>query len=272
VWERIRADVIGGMSYRRAGLKWDTEWRTIASRARREGWARNVLEAERDRTLLLEDTARALSAAPAEEALLAQARRALADALDRGEAKDVRELALAVRALTPARRREAEPEAAGRGRARRAAVAGAGARCAEAAGAGGGRVGLADLGVHGRAGRGQDAGGGGVAGRLAQDSPGARFALVAPTLHDVREVMVEGESGLVNLPRAGRPRWEASRRRLRWANGAVAQGFRRRTRRACAGRSSMRPGRTSSAPGGTRGRCCRCCGWGCGWAGRRGCC
>ena len=60
---------------------------------------------------------------------------------------------------------------------------------------------------------------------VAQASSGARLALVAPTLHDVREVLVEGESGLRGLPRPGRPRWEASRRRLVWPNEAVAQGF-----------------------------------------------
>lgn len=53
-----------------------------------------------------------------------------------------------------------------------------------------------------------------------------RFALVGPTLHDVREVMVEGPSGLKALPeRSKRPRWEAGRRRLVWPNGSVAHAF-----------------------------------------------
>jgi phage terminase large subunit-like protein len=55
-----------------------------------------------------------------------------------------------------------------------------------------------------------------------------RIALVGPSLHDVREVMVEGPSGLCALPRyriGGRPRWETSRRRLVWPNGAVAMAF-----------------------------------------------
>src|SRR5690606_34136487 len=53
-----------------------------------------------------------------------------------------------------------------------------------------------------------------------------RLALVGPTLHDVREVMVEGPSGVrsLALPEQ-RPRWETSRRRLLWANGAVAYAF-----------------------------------------------
>ena len=54
-----------------------------------------------------------------------------------------------------------------------------------------------------------------------------RVALVGPTLHDVREVMVEGPSGLLalsqRLPRSDWPRWEASRRRISWPNGSVAQ-------------------------------------------------
>lgn len=52
-----------------------------------------------------------------------------------------------------------------------------------------------------------------------------RMALVGPSLHDVREVMIDGPSGLRHLPGRERPRWEASRRRLIWANGAVAYSF-----------------------------------------------
>lgn len=57
---------------------------------------------------------------------------------------------------------------------------------------------------------------------------GGRIALVGQSLHDVREVMIEGPSGLRALPRysfGGRPRWEASRRRLVWPNGATATAF-----------------------------------------------
>ncbi|MGV8929668.1 MAG: DNA-packaging protein [Brevundimonas sp.] len=55
-----------------------------------------------------------------------------------------------------------------------------------------------------------------------------RIALVGQSLHDVREVMIEGPSGIRALPRyglGGRPRWEASRRRLVWSNGAVGMVF-----------------------------------------------
>jgi hypothetical protein len=52
------------------------------------------------------------------------------------------------------------------------------------------------------------------------------LALLGPTLHDVREVMIEGPSGLRAMSGTHfRPRWETSRKRLVWPNGAVAQAF-----------------------------------------------
>ncbi|TAH69294.1 MAG: ATP-binding protein [Rhodopseudomonas palustris] len=54
----------------------------------------------------------------------------------------------------------------------------------------------------------------------------ARIALVGETEHDVREVMIEGVSGLLAVhPRQQRPSWQPSRKRLQWPNGAVAQAF-----------------------------------------------
>lgn len=54
----------------------------------------------------------------------------------------------------------------------------------------------------------------------------ARVALVGPALADVREVMIEGPSGLMACAAPDRrPRWEASRRRLVWPNGALAFAF-----------------------------------------------
>lgn len=51
-------------------------------------------------------------------------------------------------------------------------------------------------------------------------------ALVGETMDQVREVMVFGESGLMACsPPDRRPVWEATRRRLVWPNGAVAQAF-----------------------------------------------
>jgi phage terminase large subunit-like protein len=56
--------------------------------------------------------------------------------------------------------------------------------------------------------------------------PVARIALVGETFADVRDVMIEGPSGLLGIPERGRrPVWSPSRRRLTWPNGAVAQAF-----------------------------------------------
>src|SRR5271157_5015342 len=50
-----------------------------------------------------------------------------------------------------------------------------------------------------------------------------RLALVAPTAADARNVMVEGESGILAIsPPWDRPRYEPSKRRLTWPNGAIA--------------------------------------------------
>lgn len=53
-----------------------------------------------------------------------------------------------------------------------------------------------------------------------------RFALVARTAADVRDVIVEGESGIMNVtPPSERPLYEPSKRRLTWPNGNVATCF-----------------------------------------------
>jgi predicted phage terminase large subunit-like protein len=53
-----------------------------------------------------------------------------------------------------------------------------------------------------------------------------RIALVARTAADVRDVLVEGESGILAIHRADeRPAWEPSRRRLTWPNGAIATTY-----------------------------------------------
>lgn len=56
---------------------------------------------------------------------------------------------------------------------------------------------------------------------LARSGRAGRIALIGPTFHDVREVMIEGQSGLRSLAYE-RPIYEASRRRLVWRNGAQA--------------------------------------------------
>jgi len=60
---------------------------------------------------------------------------------------------------------------------------------------------------------------------LAETTPGIRIALVAATLPEARNVMVEGESGILAVapPGDGRPKYEASLRRVTWKNGAQAQ-------------------------------------------------
>jgi phage terminase large subunit-like protein len=61
---------------------------------------------------------------------------------------------------------------------------------------------------------------------IAESDPNARIALVGETEHDVREVMIEGVSGLLAVhPGMARPQWVSSRRRVEWDNGAVAQAF-----------------------------------------------
>jgi phage terminase large subunit-like protein len=52
---------------------------------------------------------------------------------------------------------------------------------------------------------------------------GRRIALVASTAADARDVMIEGDSGLLAIsPDGERPDYQPSKRRLTWPNGAVA--------------------------------------------------
>ncbi len=58
-----------------------------------------------------------------------------------------------------------------------------------------------------------------------RDEP-ARIALVGKTINDVRNVMIEGVSGLLAIhPDQERPQFEPSKRRLTWPTGAVAELF-----------------------------------------------
>lgn len=56
-----------------------------------------------------------------------------------------------------------------------------------------------------------------------------RIALVAPTAADARDVMVEGESGILSLyahlPERDRPVYYPSKRRVVWPNGAIATTY-----------------------------------------------
>ncbi|MGD9828788.1 MAG: DNA-packaging protein [Hyphomicrobiaceae bacterium] len=56
--------------------------------------------------------------------------------------------------------------------------------------------------------------------------PATRIALVGETLDQVRSVMIDGVSGLLAIhPPHQRPVYEATKRRLIWPNGAIAQLF-----------------------------------------------
>jgi phage terminase large subunit-like protein len=59
------------------------------------------------------------------------------------------------------------------------------------------------------------------------EPPVGRIALVGETYADVRDVMIEGVSGLLSIHhrRADRPVWRPSNRKLEWPNGAIAQAF-----------------------------------------------
>jgi phage terminase large subunit-like protein len=53
-----------------------------------------------------------------------------------------------------------------------------------------------------------------------------RIGLIAPTGPDGRDIMVEGESGILAIsPPDDRPSWEPSKKKLTWRNGAVAHVF-----------------------------------------------
>ena len=53
-----------------------------------------------------------------------------------------------------------------------------------------------------------------------------RIAFIAQTPADVRDVMIEGESGILAVsPPDNRPVYEPSKRRLTWPNGAIATAF-----------------------------------------------
>lgn len=58
---------------------------------------------------------------------------------------------------------------------------------------------------------------------------GRRIALVGPTASDVRDIMIEGSSGIMSLYASHRaderPLYEPSKRRITWPNGAVATAY-----------------------------------------------
>ena len=54
----------------------------------------------------------------------------------------------------------------------------------------------------------------------------SRMALIGPTFADVRDVMIEGDSGILAIsPDRDMPKYEVSRRRIIWPNGSTALVF-----------------------------------------------
>ena len=54
----------------------------------------------------------------------------------------------------------------------------------------------------------------------------SRIGLIGATAADVRDVMIEGPSGLLTIsPKHDRPLYEPSKRRLTWNNGAIASAY-----------------------------------------------
>ena len=61
---------------------------------------------------------------------------------------------------------------------------------------------------------------------MARDTPGVRIALIGATMDDVRHVMVEGGSGIMNLSGStDRPTYAPSLKRLLWPNGSMAMCY-----------------------------------------------
>jgi phage terminase large subunit-like protein len=61
---------------------------------------------------------------------------------------------------------------------------------------------------------------------LAETGAARRIGLIGATASDVRDTMIEGESGiLATAPAWNRPQFEPSKRRLTWPSGAIATAF-----------------------------------------------
>ncbi len=61
---------------------------------------------------------------------------------------------------------------------------------------------------------------------LAESNKARRIALVGPTATDARDVMIEGESGILAIsPPWFLPKYEPSKRRLTWPNGVIATAY-----------------------------------------------
>lgn len=62
--------------------------------------------------------------------------------------------------------------------------------------------------------------------RIARKEAGCRIALISPTAPDLRDTIIEGESGILATARPGElPQWEPSKKKLTWPNGSTAYGY-----------------------------------------------
>jgi phage terminase large subunit-like protein len=62
--------------------------------------------------------------------------------------------------------------------------------------------------------------------QMALENPGCRIALVGETAADTRKVMVEGDSGILNIsPPDFMPEYSPANRTLRWPNGSMAETY-----------------------------------------------
>ncbi|QDK02608.1 terminase large subunit [Gordonia phage Phendrix] len=62
--------------------------------------------------------------------------------------------------------------------------------------------------------------------KKAMDNPGCRIALVGRSVADVRDILVTGESGLLNVvPPSEKPEYKQTMRRIIWPNGSEAMTF-----------------------------------------------
>lgn len=59
----------------------------------------------------------------------------------------------------------------------------------------------------------------------AMENPGCRIALVGRTPADVRDVMIEGESGILAIAGGDKPVYQSTKRRLTWPNGSMAYAY-----------------------------------------------
>lgn len=60
----------------------------------------------------------------------------------------------------------------------------------------------------------------------ATQNPGCRIALIGRTPADVRDVMIEGDSGIMSCaPEGQKPIYEPSKRRLTWPNGSIGIAY-----------------------------------------------